>query len=454
MSRPAVRPLPRPEPEGGPTPPPLHLEPDPGPADRFAGFFGEEPWPQPPPGGLLDHPPARAWLALIDQTCRRGLYTFQAPLEGKAGRRVSVDGRPFLLLSSYDYLGLLGDPRIEEAAVRAVRAHGSGTGGVRLLTGTTALHRELEDALAAFTGTEEAIVFTSGYLANLGAITALFGPRDRVVADERVHRSIIDACRLAHVPLRRFRHNDPEALDEELGRGGGGRRTLVVVEGVYSMDGDVCPLPDLVEVKDRHGAWLMVDEAHSFGALGEGGRGIAEHHGVPPGAVDLWMGSLSKAIPAVGGFLAGSRELMIYLQHGASSFMFSAALAPAAAGAALEALRVLRSEPWRVERLQQSGKRLRDGLRALGYPTGDSGSAIVPVLCGERERAFRLARALYDEGVLASAVIPPAVPDGGSRLRLCATAALADADLAEAFRAFEAVRGRWEAGEGDGAGPG
>lgn len=408
--------------------------------DRFEGIFRAHPWRAPERGDLLDHPPARAWLELIHDTCREDRYTFQAPLHGRAGPRVVVDGRSMILLSSYDYLGLIGHPRIEAAAAHAIRSHGTGTGGVRLLTGTTELHLELESEIARFKGTEAALTFTSGYLANLGAIAALLSPRDRVVADERIHRSLIDACRLARVKLERFRHNDCDSLEAELARGDRRQRTLVVVEGVYSMDGDVCRLPEIVEVKNRHGAHLMVDEAHSFGALGRTGRGIDEYHGVSVDEVDLWMGSLSKAIPSVGGFLAGRRDLMFYLQHGAASYMFSAALSPPAAGAALEALRVLESEPERLRRLVKCGDTLRDGMRDMGFQVGDSQTAIVPVFCGSTQASLRLARALWEEGVLASAVIPPAVPPGASRLRLCATAAHVEDDLSDALDAVDRAR--------------
>jgi 8-amino-7-oxononanoate synthase len=345
-----------------------------------------------------------------------------------------------LMLSSYDYLGLIGHPAIERAAVEAVQHYGTGTGGVRLLTGTNALHCGLERDLAAFKGTEAAITFSSGYTASLAVVSALFGPRDRVIVDERSHRSVIDACRLAGVPLRRFAHNDPDSLEHELKRVGSGTRTLVVVEGAYSMDGDTCPLPAIVELKNRYGAFLMVDEAHSFGVLGATGRGIDEQWGLDPSEADIWMGSLSKAIPANGGFVAGRREAMIYLQHGGAPFMFSAALCPAAAGAARAALQVLRAEPERLARMRCNAVRLREGLRALGYDTGRSETPIVPVVQGDNEAAFRLARSLFDRGIIATAVIPPAVPRGAARLRLCATAAHTPADIDEALAAFGALR--------------
>jgi 8-amino-7-oxononanoate synthase len=412
----------------------------PAPGDPFDGFFASRSRDPVPAGGLLDTPAARAWMDLVEWGAHTDLYTFQVPLDGRSGTRVETRGQAMLMLSSYDYLGLIGHPAIEAAAIEAVERFGTGTGGVRLLTGTNALHRELERDLATFKGTEAAITFTSGYTASLAVISALFGPRDRVLVDARSHRSVIDACRLAGVPLRRFDHNDPDSLEHELRRAGAGVRTLVVVEGAYSMDGDICPLPAIVEVKNRYGAFLMVDEAHSFGVLGGTGRGIDEHWGVEPSEIDIWMGSLSKAIPANGGFLAGRRDLMIFLQHGGAPYMFSAALCPAAAGAARAALHVLQAEPERLVRMRRNSLRLREGLRDLGYDTGRSETPIVPVVQGDNESAFRLARELFSLGIIATAVIPPAVPRHAARLRLCASAGHTPADIDEALAAFRMVR--------------
>jgi 8-amino-7-oxononanoate synthase len=410
------------------------------PGDPFEGFFARRRREPAAEGALLDAPGADAWMSLVEWGSHTDLYTFQVPLDGRSGPRVETRGQPLLMLSSYDYLGLIGHPAIETAAIEAVRTYGTGSGGVRLLTGTNTLHRELERELAAFKGTEAAITFTSGYTAALAVISALFGPGDRVVLDARSHRSVIDACKLAGVPMRRFRHNDPDSLDAELRRESSARRTLVVVEGIYSMDGDICPLPRILEVTRRHGAYLMVDEAHSFGVLGRTGRGIDEHWGLEAAEVDIWMGSLSKAIPANGGFLAGRRELMIYLQHGGAPYMFSAALCPPAAAAARAALQVIAAEPGRLMTLRRNALRLRKGLHDLGYDTGASETPIVPVVQGANEAAFRLARDLFSAGVVASAVIPPAVPRRAARLRLCATAAHSAGDIEEALAAFDAVR--------------
>jgi 8-amino-7-oxononanoate synthase len=388
---------------------------------------------------LLDLDEARAWFALLRWGAARDLYTYQQPLEGRSGPRVCVRGKPLLMLSSYDYLGLIGHPALEAAAVEAVRTHGTGTGGVRLLTGTTELHRDLERELALFKGTEAALTFSSGYSANMAVIPALFGPRDRALVDANAHRSIIDACLLARVPLRRFRHNDADALRHALEGSAHARRTLVVVEGVYSMDGDVCPFPEIVALKRRYGALLMVDEAHSFGALGARGRGVHEHFGLDAACVDLWTGSLSKAIPANGGFVAGSADLITYLQHAGAPFIFSAALCPAAAGAARAALRVLAAEPDRIERMHQRAEQLREGLRALGHDTGASTTAIVPVIVGSDVKAYTLARRLLDQGLLVTAVVHPAVARGAARLRLCATAGHREQDIVDALDAFRRV---------------
>ncbi|MGD2153922.1 MAG: aminotransferase class I/II-fold pyridoxal phosphate-dependent enzyme [Gemmatimonadales bacterium] len=408
--------------------------------DPFEGYFAAGKKSSPAPGSLLDLPERRRWFEVVGWGCDEGLYTYQQPLEGCTGRRVRVQGRSMLMLSAYDYLGLVGHPKIERAAVDSVRRYGTSTGGVRMLTGTTELHLELERELADFKGVEAAITFGSGYMANLAAVSALVGPDDQVILDERSHRSLSDACLLARVPTCTFRHNDPASLDDRLRGSAKAGRTLIAVDGLYSMDGDVCPLPELVELKRRYGAFLLVDEAHSLGALGPTGRGVDEHFGLAPDAVDIWTGALSKAIPSNGGFLAGSRELIIYLQHAAAPFWFSAALCPPAVAAASAALRVVRREPQRLTQLAQNAARLGAGLRDLGYETGAGASAIIPVIVGEAEATWRLARGLFDRGVIASAVVHPAVPRDGARLRICATAAYTEDDLDEALDAFDQVR--------------
>jgi hypothetical protein len=299
------------------------MEPDtPGPSERvlsasaepFAHLFSGDDDPRACPPDHLDAARARRWFETLGWGVETGHYTYQQPLQGRSGPRVVVGGQELLLISAYDYLGLIGHPAIEEAAVEAVRQFGTGSGGVRLLTGTTELHRRLEREIAAFKGTEAAVTLSSGYLANVGLIPAVVGRADRILLDARVHRSLVDGCRVAGVPYHFFVHNDPAALEEKLAEGRGAR-TLIAVEGVYSMDGDICPLPEIVDLKRRYGAALLVDEAHSFGVLGATGRGVDEHFGVAAGEVDFWTGSLSKAVPANGGFIAGSAAHILYLQH-------------------------------------------------------------------------------------------------------------------------------------------
>ncbi len=408
-------------------------------SDPFRGFFDDGPR-SPRTEGLVDVPAARAWFEVVGWGIRSELYLYQQPLEGRCGPRATLNDRAMLVLSSYDYLGLIGLPEIEAAAIDAVRSHGTGSGGVRLLTGTTSLHRDLERDLASHLGTEAAIAFSSGYAANIGAIAALFGPRDLVVADSRIHRSVLDGCAMARVPVRTFHHNDPAALRAALADRGRARRVLVAVEGLYSMDGDECRLPEIVALKEEFGAYLLVDEAHSLGTMGPHGGGAADRFGVPGSAIDIRTGSLSKAIPAMGGFVAGSEELIYYLQHGASAFMFSGALCPAAAAAARAALPHLACGSDRRARAWANAARLREGLAGLDLEIGGACSPLVPVIAGEDETAYRFARNLWDRGVWASAIVHPAVPRGRARLRLFATAAHTENDIDEALTAFADIR--------------
>jgi len=396
--------------------------------------------PPAPMGNALLHPDAAPMFKLLDRAFEMGVYPYQIPLEGKSGARVQIGGRSVLMLSSYDYLGLIGHPDVDASAVEAIKKYGTGTGGVRLLTGTNDLHHQLERQLADFKGTSAAVLFTTGYLANLAVISTLLTRNDRVILDALAHRSLIDACELAHVPIRRFRHNDMDSLRQKLDTRPFGRRTLIVAEGVYSMDGDICPLPALVALKKKYGAFLMIDESHSFGVLGATGRGVDEHFGLASNDVDIWTASLAKAIPSNGGFAAVSREVAVYLQHAAAPFIFSAALCPAAVAAICTALAILRAEPERVATLNRNATLLRNGLRELGYNLGNSVTPIVPVMLRSEMAAATMARSLRDLGVLVTPVIFPAVPFGEARLRLCVTAGHSAADLEFALAAFSQVR--------------
>lgn len=407
------------------------------PQDPFDGYFKRLKKRIPSSCPLLKSARARRLLGSISWGSRNDLYIYQQALERKSGPRVYLNGRPFRMISSYDYLGLIGHPAIESAAVEAINRYGTGTGGVRLLTGTTDLHWLLEKELAAFKGTEAALTFSSGYLANLAVVSTLCGPSDRIIIDSKAHRSIVEACRLSRVPTDRFDHNSLSSLEKMLKKTPRGRRTLIIIEGIYSMDGDICRLPEIIELKKKHEAYLMVDEAHSFGVLGSKGRGVDEHFKAEPSDVDIWMGSLSKAIPSNGGFIAGSKDLIIFLQHAAAPFIFSAALSPAAVAAACEALRVIEKEPERLAKLHHNAVFLRDRLQGLGFDTGVSESPVIPVILGDEEKTLRITRQIFALGIIATPVLTPAVPQGGARIRLCATAAQDESflnDIVEGFR--------------------
>ncbi len=411
-----------------------------GSGDLFNGFFSNGNQSEFRKDQLVDAR-ARRVFELMGRACEAGVYPYQLPLQTRSGPWVKAEGRDMLMLSSYDYLGLIGDPRIDEAAIEAIRKYGTGTGGVRMLTGTIDIHHEMEREVADFKGMPEAITFSSGYLANLAVVASLFSVQDRVILDSLSHRSLVDACRLAGVPVQRFRHNDMDSLRHEIANGSSANRTLIVSDGVFSMDGDICPLPDLIQVKRDTGSFLMIDESHASGVLGAHGRGTDEHFGVPAGEVDIWTGSLAKGIPSNGGFVAVSQQLAIFLQHSAAPFIFSAALAPASVAAVTAALRILKQEPERVARSASNAKFLREGLQALGYDTGMSETAIVPVIFNDEASCAFAAGALRTMGIGVTPIMFPAVPLGSARLRLCATAAHRLEDLEFALEGFKRLRG-------------
>ncbi len=377
------------------------------------------------------------WLDRVDRTRAAGLYFFNQPVdEVLSPTRVRVGDRELLMLASYSYLGLLGHPRLTAAAQAAVAAHGTGTHGVRLLAGSLQLHHDLEAAIADFTGRAAALTFSSGYVTNLAAITTLVGRHDVVIGDKYNHASLVDGCALSGAEFLRFRHNDMADLERCLRRARGAATRLVVVDAVFSMDGDVIDLPRVAALCRAHDAWLMVDEAHSLGVLGATGRGIEEHFGLP-GVIDIKMGTLSKAIPSVGGYLAGRAELIHLFRHAARGYIFSAALPPAQAAAARAALEVITAEPERVARAQANARYFREGLRALGFDTLKTETAIVPVMCGADERAYAMVRACQAEGVFALPVISPAVPEGLARVRATVTAAHTQAEMDLALAVLE-----------------
>jgi 8-amino-7-oxononanoate synthase len=348
---------------------------------------------------------------------------------------VELEGERLLMMSGYGYIGLNGDPRVVAAAKAAVDKYGTGLPGVRALAGTTPLHEELEDEVAKFLGREKGLVFSSGYAGNIGTIGAIVGAGDTIVLDKLAHASLVDGAQLSGATVTRFRHNDAKHLDLKLESVSKNGTILVIVDSVYSMDGDIAPLPELREVCDKHNALLMVDEAHGLGVIGATGRGIEEHFNYEAKA-DIKVGTLSKAIPANGGWIVGPEDFMYYMKRSARPFLFSAALAPAQLGAALESLRILDREPERVQYAQRESTRFRDILKGAGMDVGDSETAVVPLIVGSSENAFDYSTALRKAGVIGIPVITPAVPPSLSRLRIAITAAHSRANIDLAIDAF------------------
>ena len=351
------------------------------------------------------------------------LYFYNQPVEEiKGGARVIVNGREMGMYASYGYLGLLGHPRINAAAKAAIDKFGTGTNGVRTLAGSLTIHTELEETIAAFKHAEAAITYSSGYATNLTVISTLMGRGDFVISDKLNHASIVDGCIMSGAEFRRFKHNDMAELERRLQQVPGDAAKLVVADAVFSMDGDVLDLPKTAELCKKYHAWLMIDEAHSVGVLGRTGRGIEEHFGLGD-VVDIKMGTLSKTIPSVGGYVAGKKELIQYLRHASRAYIFSAALPPAQAAAANEAFKVILDEPWRIDKVNANGRQFIDGLKKAGFDTMLTTTAIVPVLCGTDERAFALTRTCQHQDLFVLPVVSPAVPEGLSRLRATVTAA-------------------------------
>jgi len=354
------------------------------------------------------------------------------PTSCPGGVRVKVHGREMVLCASYSYLGLLSHPRIAQAAKAAIDLYGTGTHGVRLLAGTLPIHKTLEETIALFHGTEEAITFSSGYITNTTVITALMGRHDHIFSDQLNHASIVDGCLLSGAKFVRFRHRDLADLESSLARAGSGGSRLVITDAVFSMDGDIANLPGLVEICRRHGAWLMVDEAHSIGHIGKSGRGIEEHFGMA-GGIDLKMGALSKAIPSSGGYIAGSKDLMRVLRHSARAFIFSAALTPAQAASADAAFKVIMEEPEHLANLRRNAELFRSRIAGMGFTILNSETSIVPIMCGSDESAFEMARICYEHGAFVLPIVSPAVPDGRARLRCTITAAHTQAEVEQAL---------------------
>jgi len=363
-------------------------------------------------------------------------YFYLKSIEGASGARVTIDGREMLMFASYNYLGLITHPKIKKAAIDAIEKYGTGAAGVRLLAGTTKIHEKLEETIAKFTGVEDAVTYSSGYVTNLAAISTLCGRGDLVIIDKLDHASIIDGCILSGANHRTYLHNNMESLEKILANSGGYVNKLVIVDAVYSMDGDVSNLPEISRLAKKYNAKVMVDEAHSIGVLGKTGHGIEEHFGLKD-AVDVHMGTLSKTIPSIGGYLAGDKDLINFLKHNSRPFIFSASLPPVAAATAIACFEVIESEPERILNLQKNVKQFKDGLNSMGYNTMNSTTSIVPILVGEEEDTLKLCQMVNDEGIFICPILFPAIPKDTNRLRAHVLATHTSQDIDKALDIFK-----------------
>ena len=369
----------------------------------------------------------------------QGVYRKLAVLEGPSGPRSIINGKEVINLSSNNYLGLANNPRMKKAALEALEKWGVGAGAVRTIIGNMTIHEKLEKRLAEFKHVEAVLVFQSGFTANAGVIPAVVDKDDIIISDELNHASIIDGCRLSRADVIRYKHSDMADLERVIDEVKDNYNTkLIITDGVFSMDGDIAKLPEIVELAEKYGCLTYIDDAHASGVLGESGRGSADHFGLH-GRVDIQIGTLSKAIGVVGGYVAGNRNLIEWLNHRGRPFLFSTASPPSVAAACLEAINILSESSELTDRLWENARYLKAGLNNLGFNTGKSETPITPVITGDDKKAIELSKRLFEDGVFAQSIVFPTVPKDGARVRTIVTAAHTKKDLDEAITAFEKV---------------
>ncbi len=365
-----------------------------------------------------------------------GLYPYFTPIEEAVGNRIKVGGRPMIMVGSNNYLGLAHHPRAKEAARAAVERYGVGTCGSRFLTGTIDLHEHLEERLAAFMNREAALTFSTGYQTNLGIVSSIAGKGDHIIIDRMNHASIIDACRLSFATVHKYKHNSMKALERILASLDPRDGKIIIVDGVFSMEGDIVDLPGIVPLARKYGARILVDDAHGIGVLGEHGRGTAEHFGLES-EVDLIMGTFSKTFASIGGVVVGTKPVVSYIKHHARSLIFSAAATPASVASVLAVLDMLETEPELRRRLRAVTERMRTSFQSMGYDTGASQTPIIPIFVRDDEKAFMLWRLLREEGIFTTPVVYPAVPHGQALIRTSYGAGHTDEELDAVLAAFE-----------------
>jgi 8-amino-7-oxononanoate synthase len=371
-----------------------------------------------------------------DELKAADLYPYFTPIQEAVGNRITVKGRPMIMVGSNNYLGLADHPKAKAAAREAVDRYGVGTCGSRFLTGTIDLHEKLEERLAKFMNREAALTFSTGYQTNLGIISAIAGKGDHIIIDRMVHASIIDACRLSFATVHKYKHNSMKDLEHILASLDPGAGKLIVVDGVFSMEGDIADLPGIVPLARKYSARILVDDAHGIGVLGANGRGTAEHFGLEKD-VDLVMGTFSKTFASIGGVVVGDAKIVSFIKHHARPLMFSAAATPASVASVLAILDMLETQPELRTRLWAVTERMRTGYQAMGYDTGPSRTPIIPVLVRDDEKCFMLWRLLRDEGIFTTPVVYPAVPHGHALIRTSYGAGHTDEELDTILTAFE-----------------
>lgn len=365
------------------------------------------------------------------------LYPYFRVIESAQDPEVIINGKKMIMIGSNNYLGLTNHPKVKDVVIETVKKYGSGCAGSRFLNGTLDIHVQLEEKLARFIRKEAALIFSTGFQVNLGVISALVGKDDVVIIDKMDHASIIDGCRLTYGDVLKFRHNDMKDLERVL-QNHDGRAKLIIVDGVFSMEGDIANLPGVVKLAKQYGARVMVDDAHGIGVLGKTGRGTAEHFGLE-GEIDLIMGTYSKSLASIGGFIAGSEQVVHYVKHFARALIFSASPPPASVAAVSAALDIIESEPERIAWLWKNTHKMLNGFRDLGFETGQSETPIIPVIVGENETAFKMAMMLQEEGVFVNVAISPAVPEGHALIRTSYMATHTDEQLDRVLAAFQKV---------------
>lgn len=378
----------------------------------------------------------------VNEFRANGTYQRLRELQGPCEPVSRYDGKEVINLASNNYLGLANHPKLKEAAIDAVRRYGAGTGAVRTISGTLDIHMELERRIAAFKQVEACVVFQSGFTANAGAVSAILGKEDHVISDELNHASIIDGCRLSRAKIHVFPHANVTVAEEKLAAlAGVPGHKLLITDGVFSMDGDIGPLPALVELAEKYGAIMMIDDAHSSGVLGRNGRGTVDHFGLH-GRVDIQVGTLSKAVGVLGGYVCGTRDFIDYLYHRARPFLFSTSHPPAVTAACLAAFDLLEAEPERIETLWANTRYFKAELAALGFNTGNSETPITPIMVGEASAAHSFSKELFEEGLFATGIGFPTVPAGKARIRTIVTATHTRAHLDQAIEILARVAKR------------